>query len=142
MTRPVGVINAPAAWTAVGGVANAGAGMKIGVLDTGIDQTHPFLTDNSLTPPAGFPKFDPGNQQFTSRKVIVARVYFTGKPGSFTAQALQDHGTHVSGTIAGVNGTTAPADGKFPAAGGRAGVAPEAVLGTYNALPRPIGNAA
>ena len=74
MNRSVGLINAPAAWTAVGGVANAGAGVKIGVLDTGIDQTHPFLTDNTLTPPAGFPKFDPGNQQFTSRKVIVARV--------------------------------------------------------------------
>src|SRR6266851_2142171 len=74
----------PAAWAAVGGVANAGAGIKIGVLDTGIDQTHPFLTDNTLAPPAGFPKFDPGNQQFTSKKVIVARVYFTGKPGSFT----------------------------------------------------------
>src|SRR6266853_905189 len=102
MNRSVGVINAPAAWNAVGGVANAGAGIKIGVLDTGIDQTHPFLTDNTLTPPAGFPKFDPGNQQFTSKKVIVARVYFTGKPGSFTAEALQDHGTHVSGTIAGV----------------------------------------
>src|SRR6266481_6423212 len=105
MNRSVGVINAPAAWSALGGVANAGAGMKIGVIDTGIDQTHPFLTDNSLNPPAGFPKFDPGNQQFTSRKVIVARVYFTGKPGSFTAQALQDHGTHVSGTIAGINGS-------------------------------------
>jgi len=141
MNRSVGVINAPAAWTAVGGVANAGAGIKVGVLDTGIDQTHPFLTDNTLTPPAGFPKFDPGNQQFTSRKVIVARVYFTGKPGSFTAQALQDHGTHVSGTIAGVNGTTAPANGKFPAVTGLTGVAPKAFLGNYNVFPGQIGNA-
>src|SRR5438046_4578076 len=79
MNRSVGVINAPAAWAAVGGVANAGAGSTIGVLDTGTDQPHPFLTANTLMPPAGFPKFDPGNQQFTSRKVIVARVYFTGK---------------------------------------------------------------
>ncbi len=141
MNRSVGVINASAAWTALGGVANAGAGIKIGVLDTGIDQTHPFLTDNSLNPPAGFPKFDPGNQQFTSRKVIVARVYFTGKPGSFTAQALQDHGTHVSGTIAGVNNTTAPANGKTPAVTGLTGVAPKAFLGNYNVFPGQIGNA-
>ena len=141
MNRSVGVINAPAAWTAVGGVANAGAGVKIGVLDTGIDQTHPFLTDNTLTPPAGFPKFDPGNQQFTSRKVIVARVYFTGKPGSFTAKALQEHGTHVSGTIAGVNGTNAPATAGTPAVNGLSGVAPKAFLGNYNVFPGQTGNA-
>jgi len=141
MNRSVGVINAPAAWAAVGGVAHAGAGIKIGVLDTGIDQTHPFLTDNTLTPPAGFPKFDPGNQQFTSKKVIVARVYFTGKPGSFTARALQDHGTHVSGTIAGVNGTTAPANGKFPTVTGLSGVAPKAFLGNYNVFPGQTANA-
>jgi minor extracellular serine protease Vpr len=110
--------------------------MKIGVIDSGIDQTHPFLTDNSLTPPAGFPKFDSGNQQFTSKKVIVARVYFTPNQGkSFTAEALQDHGTHVSGTIAGVNGTTAPAQGKFPAVKGLTGVAPKAFLGNYNVFP-------
>src|SRR6266705_1477914 len=141
MNRSVGVINAPAAWTAVGGVANAGAGIKIGVLDTGIDQTHPFLTDNTLTPPAGFPKFDPGNQQFTSKKVIVARVYFTGKPGSFTAKALQDHGTHVSGTIAGVNGTNAPATASTPAVNGLSGVAPKAFLGNYNVFPGHTANA-
>ena len=136
MNRSAGVIQAPAAWAAVGGVGNAGAGIKIGVIDTGIDQTHPFLTDNSLKPPAGFPKFDPGNQQFTSKKVIVARVYFTSKDGrSFTAEALQDHGTHVSGTIAGVNGTTAPANGKFPAVTGLTGVAPKAFLGNYNVFP-------
>src|SRR6266481_6005590 len=141
MNRSVGVINAPAAWSALGGVANAGAGMKIGVIDSGIDQTHPFLTDNSLNPPAGFPKFDPGNQQFTSKKVIVARVYFTGKPGSFTAAALQDHGTHVSGTIAGVHGTNAPATTSTPAVSGLTGVAPKAFLGNYNVFPGQTVNA-
>src|SRR5207249_10932497 len=141
LNRAVDVLNAPAASTAIARVANAGASIKIGALDTRIDQTNPFLTDNTLTPPAGFPKFDPGNQQFTSRKVIVARVYFTGKPGSFTAQALQDHGTHVSGTIAGVNGTTAPANGKFPAVTGLSGVAPKAFLGNYNVFPGQTGNA-
>jgi subtilisin family serine protease len=141
MNRSVGIIAAPAAWSALGGVQNAGAGIKVGVIDTGIDQTHPFLTDNSLSPPAGFPKFDPGNQQFTSRKVIVARVYFTGKPGSFTAHADQDHGTHVSGTIAGVNGTNAPATADAPAVSGLTGVAPKAFLGNYNVFPGNITNA-
>src|SRR5713101_5129561 len=113
MNRSVGVINAPAAWAAVGGVAHAGAGIKIGVLDTGIDQTHPFLTDNTLTPPAGFPKFDPGNQQFTSKKVIVA----------------------------GVNGTNAPATASTPAVNGLSGVAPKAFLGNYNVFPGQTANA-
>ncbi len=73
--------------------------------------------------------------------MIVARVYFTGKPGTFTAEALQDHGTHVSGTIAGVNGTTAPAKGKTPAVTGLTGVAPKAFLGNYNVFPGPTANA-
>jgi len=141
MNRSLDLINASAAWAAVGGVANAGAGIKVGVIDTGIDQTHPFLTDTSLSPPAGFPKFDRGNQAFTSKKVIVARVYFTGAPGLFTAQALQDHGTHVSGTIAGVNATTAPPDGARPAISGLSGVAPKAFLGNYNVFPGQTGSA-
>ncbi len=136
------LINAPALWSAVGGVANAGAGIKVGVIDTGIDQTHPFLTDNSLNPPAGFPKFDPGNQQFTSKKVIVARVYFTPNEGKgFTAKAVQEHGTHVSGTIAGVHGTNAPASSSAPAVNGLSGIAPKAFLGNYNVFPGTITNA-
>src|SRR6267143_2072785 len=73
--------------------------------------------------------------------VIVARVYFTGKPGSFTAAALQDHGTHVSGTIAGVHGTNAPATTSAPAVSGLTGVAPKAFLGNYNVFPGQTVNA-
>jgi subtilisin family serine protease len=66
--------NVSAAWTAVGGATNAGAGIKIGIVDSGIDQTHPGFIDPTLTPPAGFPKGDPN---FTNSKVIVARSYVT-----------------------------------------------------------------
>jgi subtilisin family serine protease len=45
------LVNAPAAWTATGGVSTAGAGMKIAILDTGIDQNHPAFQDSSLTVP-------------------------------------------------------------------------------------------
>src|SRR5262249_51214249 len=58
MNRSNALINSPALWAADGGQSNAGAGEKIGIIDTGIDFTHPFLTDNSLVPPAGFPKCD------------------------------------------------------------------------------------
>ena len=60
--------NVSAAWSAVGGASNAGAGVKIGIIDSGIDQNHPGFQDNSLTPPAGFPK---GDTAFTNKKVTL-----------------------------------------------------------------------
>ena len=56
LNRATTIANAPQAWAAVGGQASAGAGIKIGIIDTGIDQTHPALQDSSLSTPAGFPK--------------------------------------------------------------------------------------
>src|SRR5437879_12958939 len=54
MNRSRTLIGAPVLWNAVGGQSNAGAGVKIGIIDTGSDQTHPFLTDNTLPVLAGF----------------------------------------------------------------------------------------
>src|SRR5215471_2067933 len=34
------LVNAPAAWNALGGADKSGAGVKIAILDTGIDHTH------------------------------------------------------------------------------------------------------
>lgn len=132
-------------WAALGGHQNAGLGMKIGIIDTGIDQTHPFLTDSSLAVPAAFPKCDaldsatstPDNScLFTSNKVIVAKVFQSAYGTSFTAFAAQAHGTHVSGTAAGVFGTTAPLSG----ARVLSGIAPKAFLGNYNVFPDGITN--
>src|ERR1039458_10326563 len=48
----LGLGNVPGDWNAItGGVANAGAGIKIGIIDSGIDQNHPGFQDSSLTPP-------------------------------------------------------------------------------------------
>jgi len=96
------LINVPAAWNLLGGTTNAGAGIKIGIIDTGIQATHPAFQDSSLTPPPGFPicqvtystptNITPVdctasdvtkgfplcssvNCQFTNNKVIVARSY-------------------------------------------------------------------
>ena len=49
-----------------------GAGIKIGIVDDGIDQTHPFFDPAGYTMPAGFPK---GQNAFTTAKVIVARAF-------------------------------------------------------------------
>jgi len=137
MNRSPTLIGASTLWTAVGGQGNAGAGVKIGIIDTGIDQTHPFLTDNSLTVPAGFPKCDaidsavgsPDTQcKFVSNKVIVAKVFETLT--NFDGHAAQEHGSHVSGIAAGVANTCAPFVGCT-----LSGIAPKAFLGNYNVFP-------
>src|SRR6266487_237882 len=139
------LIGAPAVWAAEGGQSNAGAGIKIGIIDTGIDQTHPFLTDNSLAIPAGFPKCDAIDSAvgtpdtsclFTTNKVIVAKVFQTQAKTNFDAHAAQAHGTHVSGIATGVANTCAPFVGCA-----MSGVAPKAYLGNYNVFPGNITSA-
>jgi minor extracellular serine protease Vpr len=132
MSSSTGLIDAQGLWDALGGQANAGAGIKVGVIDSGIDQTHPFLQPNAgMVMPQGFPK---GDERFTSNKVIVAKV-FSQDPRQ-TAQAVESHGTHVSGTIAGKAGTM-PTLGNSPLSG----VAPGAYLGNYNVFPGDVANA-
>lgn len=78
LNRATNLMNAPAAWAALGGNGNAGKGMKIAIIDTGIDQTHPAFQDSSLAVPTGFPKCTTGHPEdcaFTNSKVIVARSY-------------------------------------------------------------------
>jgi subtilisin family serine protease len=55
LDHAVQLINVAAAYSLIGGASNAGAGIKIGMIDTGITATHPAFQDSSLTPPAGFP---------------------------------------------------------------------------------------
>src|SRR4030095_2633683 len=45
------IINASDAWTAAGGRSVAGAGIKIGDIDTGIDETHPFFDPTGFSFP-------------------------------------------------------------------------------------------
>jgi minor extracellular serine protease Vpr len=52
------IINATGAWTEAGGRANAGAGIKIGDIDGGIEETHPFFDPTGFSYPPGFPKCD------------------------------------------------------------------------------------
>ncbi len=122
-----------------------GAGIKIGVVDDGIDQTNPFFDPTGYAYPAGFPK---GDTSYTTPKVIVARVFpgpNAGKAGSLPLDPQSSfHGTHVAGIAAGDAGTTAPAGGDHPQVSGLSGVAPRAWLGNYRVftVPTPIGNVA
>jgi subtilisin family serine protease len=128
LERSVPFVGAPQVWS-LPGVA-AGEGAKIAILDTGIDQTHPFFAPAGYTMPAGFPR---GETSFTSAKVIVARV-FTPRSSPLPVirvpadQATSDHGTHVAGIAAGNAGTLTPGGVRL------SGIAPRAYLGNYRVL--------
>ena len=51
LNRALGLVNAGGAWSQVGGEGNAGAGVKVAVIDSGIDQNHPALQDPTLQIP-------------------------------------------------------------------------------------------
>jgi subtilisin family serine protease len=132
------IISAMEAWSTVGGAANAGRGVRVAIVDTGIDQDHPCFDDAGYTAPAGFPR---GQIQYTNNKVIVAKV-FNNKvnQSGFDAEAVQEHGTHVAGTVACNLDTPAVVDGvDIPY--DVSGVAPAAFLGNYNVFPGDVLNA-
>jgi subtilisin family serine protease len=131
------LIHAEEAWSqnGFGGSATAGTGVKVAIVDTGIDITNPCFSD------AGYaPQQQLGDTHFTNNKVIVAKVFANKTPGQYTPEALQDHGTHVAGTVACDFGTTANVNGvAIPHT--ISGVAPHALLGNYNVFPGAITNA-
>ncbi len=149
MSESYKLINAEGAWTAAGGRAAAGAGVKVGVIDTGIDQNHPFFDPTGFDYPDGFPKCDAAdssshqpdtNCKYVSPKVIVAKVFYNkAKVQGLDAKAVQEHGTHVAGTIAGVTGKTALVHGVT--IDDLSGIAPGAWLGNYNVFPGNVASA-
>ena len=130
------VIHADQFWANTGGL---GQGIKIGVVDDGIDQKNPFFNPAGFTYPAGFPK---GQTKYTSPKVIVARAFpgpGSGKQGRLPLyRADSFHGTHVAGIAAGVQGTIAGAGPDHPTVTGLSGIAPRAWLGNYRVFNTPV----
>ncbi len=134
------------AWTAVGGSQNAGKGIKIGIIDSGIDITHPALQDSSLSAPSGFPKCNVASDctNFTNSKVIVARSYVTllaapsspsnpaldDRPDDYTARDRDGHGTALAVAAAG-NAVSSTNNINI------SGIAPKAFLGSYKIFGSP-----
>jgi subtilisin family serine protease len=129
------VIGAPQVWGP--GLATAGDGIKIGIIDDGIERAHPFFSPAGFRMPAGFPK---GNRTYTSAKVIVARAFPPPDLKYRYAKVPFDpveseHGTHVAGIAAGDYGTSASGPNGRPVQ--VSGIAPHAYLGNYRVLTIP-----
>jgi minor extracellular serine protease Vpr len=133
--RSPAIIGADTLWATTG---DRGDGVKIGVVDDGIDETNPFFNPAGFSYPAGFPK---GGKKWTTPKVIVARAFpgpGSGRQGRLPIYAPASfHATHVGGIAAGDAGTTAPAGPDHPATAGLSGVAPRAWLGNYRVFNAP-----
>lgn len=140
LNRALDLVTVRTAWSSVNGEQNAGAGVRIAVIDSGIDQTHPAFQENGLQYPAGFPKCQEarGDCAFVNRKVIAARSYVdmlvgsepaTSRPDDTSARDRVGHGTAVAMIAAGARN-----DGP---AGSITGVAPRAWLGNYKVFGSP-----
>jgi minor extracellular serine protease Vpr len=132
MDQAVSVHRINQAWqTLSGGQSNAGAGIKIGILDCGVDNTHPAFSNFATPMPSGFPIMSGGAiSANVNNKVIVARIYSDVANGlDNTATDASDycqHGTTVAGIAAAQS--TNP---NYPGIGSVSGVAPGAWIGNY-----------
>lgn len=113
MTISNDLIDADVVWPSAGGRATAGSGIDVAIIDSGIDEDHPA---------------------FACKDVITHKVYAAGVSGDPSALLVNDHGTHVAGTVGGcVLDLSGPDDG--PTSGIWSGVAPGATLHDYNVFP-------
>jgi subtilisin family serine protease len=126
------VIGADKLWG--NGLTTAGEGIKIGIIDDGIDAKHAYFDPAGFTYPEGYPK---GITRAATPKVIVQRTFAPANPPYVFAKAPFDpsqngsfHATHVAGIAAGDHNT---ADGALFLSG----IAPDAYLGNYKALTIP-----
>ena len=148
----MGLTGATGAWSQVGGVANAGEDVIIGIVDTGINAKHPSFSDRTGTGPNGqagklgyqqipgwHGKCTPG-EGFTAsdcnQKLIGAQYFYAGfgvediaERDFLSPRDYNGHGSHTASTAGGNNGIQATGDaapfGKI------SGMAPRARIAAY-----------
>ncbi|MFP5334786.1 MAG: S8 family serine peptidase [Actinomycetes bacterium] len=119
------LVDGAAGWALAGDGSGAtvGEGVRVAVVDSGIDPTHPC--------------FAPAQDRIVVEKVFHMRAR---QQGYSAIPTVESHGTHVAGTIgcnphtdAAVNGVQVDYD--------PSGVAPGVSLGNYNVFPADVGSA-
>ncbi|MYC66347.1 MAG: S8 family serine peptidase [Acidobacteriia bacterium] len=120
------------------GLAATGEGVKIAIIDSGLDFLHPAFQDDSLPELTGYPKGRPEDLALASRKIVAIRSYMqlqnSGDPASSTPDDnspvdFSGHGTAVAMVAAGKR-VESPA-------GPLEGIAPRAYLGVYKVTGTP-----
>lgn len=141
------------AWPRDGGPSNAGEGVVIGIIDTGIDPTHPSFSEKGFTYPPlegfhGKCEESGDYQGFSCNGKIIAAQHFAAAAqaaGAFNssndfASPLDGdgHGSHTASIAAGNHGVFVSSnDGFF--FGEASGMAPRARISVYKALYRQFG---
>lgn len=97
-----------------------GKGIKVAILDTGIDYNHPDLKDAYK---GGYDFVDNDNNPMETTYEDWVKA---GKPGGNASAYVTEHGTHVAGTISG--------QGKNESEYATTGIAPDAQIYSYRVL--------
>lgn len=130
--------------TQFGGPDNAGAGVVVGVIDSGIWPENPSFADlpGTPAPPADWAGVcqagddpDPAGNVTCNSKLIGARYYPAGNDTSYDFKSPRDtngHGSHTAGTSAGNDGVEMTVYNTDMGVG--SGMAPAAHIAAYKAL--------
>ena len=142
------VIKSNAAWQLLGGESQAGKGIKIAVVDTGIRNNNPMFSDGGFSAPdlssntylnqnPDYCRSEQGDASFCNNKLIVARWENPAEYGMevyeneyLSPLAFNGHGTHVAGIATG-NKVAIEFEGVSTLI---SGVAPASYLMVYKAM--------
>jgi len=132
------LINAPMVWdsAAIGGIENAGAGIKVASMDGGVHRDAPMFNGEGYEYPEGYGPDGLGLTDNNNGKIIVSRSYFRewdppapGDENPWPGDNGTSHGVHTAGIAAGNVVEDASMAGLD--LGTMSGVAPKAYVMSY-----------
>jgi hypothetical protein len=124
LDRAVKLLGVSKAWDAAGGADRAGAGIKIGIVDSGLDLQHAGFRAEAMTAPRGYPRAsNEAVLPLLNGKVIVYRNYEGLAGYAESPEDRSGHGTGVAMAAAGMKARSPYGEIQ--------GVAPGAWLGVY-----------